>query len=113
MASFNRYAPTAEIIELPRRTRRFTTRATVSWTVWARIGQQRIRFHTVDVSARGAKLRPCGPFPVGAALQLEFIKPEGQRLYVSGVVWRADADGVAILFLGTIPRGLQGLGHRG
>jgi len=32
---------------------------------------------------------------------------------VSGVVWRADADGVAILFLGTIPKGLQGLGHRG
>jgi hypothetical protein len=113
MAGFSRYASTAEISDFQTRTRRFTARATVSWTVWASIGQHRMRFHTVDVSARGAKLRPRGPFPVGAPLQLVFIKPDGRRLHVSGVVWRADADGVAILFLGTIPKGLQGLGHRG
>lgn len=93
--------------------RRISARVGVAWTAWARAGHQRIRFHTVDVSARGAKLRPKGPFPTGTPLQLEFIKPDGQRLQVSGVVWRADADGVAILFLGTIPKGLQGLGHRG
>jgi len=113
MAGFDRCAPTTDVIDVPTPTRRGMARAAVSWTVWARIGQQRMRFHTADVSARGVKLRPRGPFPVGAALQLEFIKPDGQRLYVSGVVWRADADGVAILFLGTIPKGLQGLGHRG
>ena len=58
------------------RTRRFTARERVAWTVWARQGQHRVRFHTVDVSARGAKLRPRGVFPVGSPLQLEFIKPD-------------------------------------
>jgi hypothetical protein len=84
----------------------------VSWTAWATVGQQRMRFHTVDVSPRGAKLRPKGPFRVGTALQLEFITPDGGRLHVSGVVWRADADGMAVLFLGTIPRGSDAPGHR-
>jgi len=113
MVGLDRHAPTAEMSELQLPTRRFTARANVSWTVWARISQQRMRFHTVDVSPRGAKLRPRGPFPAGAALQLEFIKPDGQRLHVSGVVWRAERDGIAILFLGTIPKGFNELGHRG
>ena len=95
------------------RTRRFTARANPSWTVWARIGQQRMRFHTVDVSERGAKLRPRGPFPVGAALHLEFIKPAGQRLRVSGIVWRAETDGIAVLFLGAIPKSFNALGDGG
>jgi hypothetical protein len=113
MAGFDRHAPTPEMSELQLRTRRFTARANVSWAVWARIGQQHMRFHTVDVSARGAKLRPRGPFPMGAALHLEFIKPDGHRLHVSGVVWRAETDGIAILFLGTIPKEFDELGHRG
>ena len=94
------------------RTPRFSSSAGESWTVWARHSQQRMRFHTVDVSARGAKLRPKGPYRVGTVLQLEFLSPDGGRLPVSGVVWRTDADGVAILFLGTIPKGLDALGHR-
>jgi hypothetical protein len=28
------------------------------------------------------------------------------------VVWRADADGMAVLILGTIPRGFDAPGHR-
>jgi PilZ domain-containing protein len=75
-------------------------------------GQQRMRFHTVDVSRRGAKLRPKGPYQVGTALQLEFITPDGARLRVSSMVWRADADGMAVLFLGTIPKGFDAFGHR-
>jgi hypothetical protein len=94
------------------RTRRFSPRARVSWTVWTHHGQQRTRFHTVDVSPRGAKLRPKGPYRVGTALELEFIARAGGRLHVSGVVWRADADGIAVLFLGTIPKGFDALGHR-
>jgi hypothetical protein len=94
------------------RTRRFTPRARVSWTVWAHHGQQRMRFHTIDIGPRGVKLRPRGLARVGTALQLEFITPDDKRLHVSGVVWRADADGVAVLFLGTIPNGLAALGHR-
>ena len=104
--------PSGELANTHQRTRRFSPRARVAWTVWAHHGQQRLRFHTVDVSQRGAKLRPKGPFRVGTALQLEFITPEGGRLHVSGVVWRADADGVAVLFLGTIPKGFDALGHR-
>ena len=86
------------------RSRRFSPRASVAWTVWVRTGQQRMRCHTVDVSARGAKIRPRGLFQVGTPLQLEFIKPDGQRLRVSGVAWRAEADALAVLFLGTIPQ---------
>lgn len=110
MAGFDR--PLSVVADEIPRTRRFAERARVSWTVWARLGQQRMRFHTVDVSSRGAKLRPRGPFAVGSAVQLEFMTPDGRQLPVSGVVWRADAHGVAVMFLGTIPQGLASLGHR-
>lgn len=101
-----------ECTETPRRTRRYSPRARVAWTVWAHHSQQRMRFHTVDVSPRGAKLRPRGPYRVGTALELEFLPSDGKRLHVSGVVWRADADGVAVLFLGAIPKGFEAFGHR-
>ena len=42
----------------------------------------------------------------------EFIASDGRRLQVSAVVWRADADGVAVMFLGTVPQGFASLGHR-
>jgi hypothetical protein len=70
------------------RTRRTNQRARVSWTVWAQQGRHRMRFHTIDVSSRGAKLRPRGSLTVGTAIHLEFIKPSGSRLRVSGIVWR-------------------------
>jgi hypothetical protein len=94
------------------RSRRLSPRASVAWTVWVQTGRQRTRCHTVDVSARGAKIRPRGLFQVGTPLQLEFIKPDGQRLRVSGVAWRAEADALAVLFLGTIPQAFNELGHR-
>jgi hypothetical protein len=94
------------------RSRRFSPRASVAWTVWVQSGRQRMRCHTVDVSARGAKIRPRGLFQVGTPLQLEFIKADGQRLRVSGVAWRAEADALAVLFLGTIPQAFNELGHR-
>lgn len=105
-------APSAGAARPDHRTRRFHPRARVSWTVWARQGRERMRFHTVDISPRGVKLRPKGLARVGTALDLEFITPDDKRLRVSGVVWRVDADGVAVLFLGTIPRGLEALGNR-
>ena len=43
------------------RTRRNNRRANVTWTVFARFRGQRLRFHTVDVSARGAKLIVAAP----------------------------------------------------
>jgi hypothetical protein len=94
------------------RTRRLSPRSRVSWTVWVRSGERRLRCHTVDVSARGAKIRPRGLFRVGTALELEFIKPDGRRLRVSGVAWRVEPDAMVVLFLGTIPQGFVDLPHR-
>ena len=94
------------------RTRRATRRARVSWTAWARGAHERKRFHAVDISPRGVKLRPRGDFAVGAAIHLEFVKPDGRRIQVSGVVWRADSDGIAVLFLGAVPPGLDESGQR-
>jgi hypothetical protein len=71
-----------------------------------------MRFHTVDVSARGAKLRPRGSYRIGTSLKLEFITSDGERLHVLGVVWRIDSDGIAVLFLGTIPAGFDALGQQ-
>jgi hypothetical protein len=99
-------------MQTQQRTRRLSPRARVNWTVWVRDGQRRVRFHTVDVSARGAKLRPKGQFQPGTPIQLQFIKPYGQRLRVSGVVWRVDPDGVAVLFLGSVPEGFDALAER-
>ena len=94
------------------RTRRLSPRSRVSWTVWVQSGSRRLRCHTVDVSARGAKIRPRGLFQVGTTLELEFIKPDGRRLRVSGVAWRAEPDALAVLFLGTIPQGFTDVSHR-
>jgi hypothetical protein len=66
-----------------------------------------MRFHAIDVSSRGAKLAPTGVFPVGAAVELEFVRPDGRRLHVSAVVWHADSDGLAVLFLGSVPAGFD------
>ncbi len=61
----------------------------------------------------GPSLRPRGLFPVGTPLHMEFITPDGRRLRVSGVAWRAEADAMAVMFLGTIPPGFNELGHHG
>ena len=89
------------------RTRRSTRRAYVSWTVHARVRGQRLRFHTVDVSARGAKLRPRGDLQTGTSLTLQFVKPNGRPVRVEAMVWRVDADGLGVFFLGTAPDGLM------
>lgn len=83
------------------RTRRNNRRAHVSWTVFARFRGQRLRFHTVDVSARGAKLRPRGELQAGQSLTLQFVKPNGRPVRVAAMVWRVDTDGVGVFFLGS------------
>jgi hypothetical protein len=90
------------------RTRRTNRRANVSWTVFARVRGQRFRFHTVDVSARGAKLRPKGDLQAGTPLTLQFVKPNGRPVRMAAMVWRVDADGLGVLFLGSAPEGLMG-----
>ena len=98
---------TAAPIRQHQRTRRTNNRANVSWTVWARVRGQRVRFHTVDVSARGAKLRPKNDLQAGTPLTLQFVKPNGKPVRVAAMVWRVDADGLGVLFLGTTPEGLM------
>jgi hypothetical protein len=90
------------------RTRRTNNRANVSWTVWARVRGQRVRFHTVDVSARGAKLRPRNDLQAGTPLTLQFVKPNGRPVRVAAIVWRVDPDGLGVFFLGTTPESLMG-----
>src|SRR5258705_11854370 len=75
------------------RTRRINRRANVTWTVFARIRGQRLRFHTVDVSARGAKLRPRGELQPGQSLALQFVNPTGKPVRVDSMFCRVDADG--------------------
>jgi len=94
-------------IDQHQRTRRSARRANVSWTVFARVRGQRLRFHTVDVSARGAKLRPRGDLQAGQSLTLQFVKPNGRPIKVSAMVWRVDAVGMRVFFLGTAPDGLM------
>ena len=89
------------------RTRRISRRANVSWTVFARVRGQRLRFHTVDVSARGAKLRPKGELQAGQSLTLQFVKPNGRPVRVAAMVWRVDADGLGVFFLGSESEGLM------
>lgn len=66
-------------------------------------GTRRLRCHTVDVSPNGAKLRPRGEIQPGTVVELLLHRPDGYRLRTSGIVWRLDADGMAVLFLRTIP----------
>ncbi len=78
----------------------------MSWTVWIKTGERRVRHHTVDISSHGAKLRPRGTLQPGTPITLQIHPPEGGALRVSGVVWRLDSDGFVVLFLGSIPQHL-------
>lgn len=60
----------------------------------------------------GAKLRPRGTLQPGTPVEVLVNPPDARPVRVSGVVWRVDSEGRAVLFLGGIPAGLaaQGLG---
>lgn len=85
------------------RSRRVQSRADVSWTAWVQSGSRRLRCHTVDLSANGAKLRPRGEMQPGTPVEVALHPPEGQPVHVSAVVWRVDSDAMALLFLKSIP----------
>lgn len=90
-------------MEPQQRTRRLSPRAGVSWTAWIRAGTQRFRCHTIDVSTTGAKLRPRGEIHPGTTVQLLLHSANGRRFHTSAIVWRLDSDGMAILFLRSLP----------
>lgn len=89
-----------------RRARRVSPRTSVCWTVWTRVRGRSLCFRTVDVSARGAKLRPKCDLPVGTPLTLRFVNPSGAPIRVEAMVWREDRDGLGVMFLGSAPPGL-------
>jgi hypothetical protein len=48
----------------------------------------------------------------GTAVELQLQPPDGQALHVSGLVWRLDTDGMAVMFLRNIPVQFTGSGTR-
>ena len=57
----------------------------------------------MDVSPTGAKLRPRGDVQPGTVVDLMLQPPDGHRVHTSGIVWRLDSDGMAVLFLKNLP----------
>lgn len=82
--------------------RRLHVRKHVSWTAWVTVGKTRVRCHTVDLSANGARLKPRGDFRPGTPCDLQLQPPDGPLMQVGGVVWRVEADSMAVMFLRNI-----------
>ena len=83
--------------------RRLHVRKNVSWIAWVTAGKTRIRCHTVDLSANGARLRPRRDFQPGTPVELQFQPPDGPLMEVAAVVWRVESDSMAVMFLRNIP----------
>ena len=82
--------------------RRLHVRKNVSWTAWVTVGKTRVRCHTVDLSANGARLKPRGAFKPGTPVELQFQPADGPMMEVAAVVWRVEADSMAVMFLRNI-----------
>ena len=98
-----RLAPLSTAMDTRQRSRRFHSRRPVSWTAWVKDGTHRLRCHTVDLSTNGARLRPSGQILPGTPVEVQLQPPDGPPMYVSAVVWRVDADSMAVMFLRTVP----------
>ncbi len=90
-------------METRQRSRRLHPRSGVSWSAWVKAGANRFRCHTVDVSPSGTKLRPRGEVQLGTVVDVMLQPPDGHRVQTSGIVWRVDGDGMAVLFLKNLP----------
>jgi hypothetical protein len=78
--------------------RRQHFRTRISWPAVIGAGPRRYACQAVDISAHGARIRTKVRLRSGTAVQLEFIPPEGPSIRVGALVWRVDADGLAVLF---------------
>lgn len=78
----------------PRRYPRFN----VSWPVVVEAGRRVFLLQVVNVSGRGAKVRPPERLGEGSVAQLHFHPPNGSSLDVEAIVWRVDPDGLAFFF---------------
>jgi hypothetical protein len=90
-------------MDTQQRSRRLHSRADVSWTAWVNAGSRRLRCHTVDLSPNGTKLKPRGEMQPGTLVEVMLQPPAGHPVRVSGLVWRVDSDGMAVMFLKSIP----------
>ncbi len=70
----------------------------MSWPVLVKVGTNRYLASSVDISTHGAKVRTKARLKTGTTVQLELVPPEGPPLRVGALVWRVDADGLALLF---------------
>ena len=70
----------------------------MSWSVLVQAGKNRYLSSSVDISTHGAKVRTKARLKTGTTVQLELVPPEGPPLRVAALVWRVDADGLALLF---------------
>jgi hypothetical protein len=52
----------------------------------------------VNLSARGAKIRPTERLSEGSLARLHFHPPDGSSLDIEAIVWRVDLDGLAFRF---------------
>jgi PilZ domain len=86
-------------METRQSSRRLHTRKRVSWTAWVKAGNRRIRCHTVDLSANGARLKPRGDIQPGTPVEVQLQPLDGHAMDVAAVVWRVDADSMAVMFL--------------
>ncbi len=89
-------------MESRQRSRRHYLRKHVSWTVWVKAGNLRLRCHTVDLSANGAKLKPRGDIQPGTPVEVQLQTPDGHVVAVAAVVWRVDSHSMAVMFLRSI-----------
>jgi hypothetical protein len=85
-----------------RQSRRLHVRKHVSWTAWVTVGKKRMRCHTVDLSANGARLKPRGEIQPGTPVEVQFQPPDGPMMEVAAVVWRTEGDSMALMFLRNI-----------
>jgi hypothetical protein len=81
----------------PRRPRKYP-RFNVSWPVVVEAGKRFFLLQAVNVSGRGAKVRPTERLGEGSVAHLHFHPPDGSSLDVDAIVWRVDRDGLAFFF---------------
>ncbi|HSB42334.1 MAG TPA: PilZ domain-containing protein [Methylomirabilota bacterium] len=89
-------------MDIRQRSRRLHSRRAVCWTAWVKTGDRRLRCHTIDLSANGARLRPRGEIQPGTPVEVQLQPPDGPALDVAAVVWRVDPDSMAVMFLRSV-----------
>ena len=86
-------------MSIPRRTdKRQQPRTRVAWPILINFGRDRYLSMSVDISTHGTKVKTNARLQTGTAVQLEVVPPEGPPIRVGALVWRIDADGLALLF---------------